>query len=186
MTSWKKRVSSCFKMVRQGSLCRSFCQPEFGAERPNPDLMKSWKKRVSSCFKVPEDSEVKSSSPLIGVVDYPAHTPRSLANVDSLVQHLQTRLEGHDVRLQHFTIGRASSMEEIASVYNSIDMLVQVECACLAACQRMQLDWHEQRDKVFQKTARGAVCGPAHRPAKLGLCVNDHCWVIFAAAQSHQ
>ena len=88
--------------------------------------MKSWKKRVSSCFKVPEDSEVKTSSPLIGVVDYLAFTPRSLANAESLMLHLQTRLEGHDARLQYFPLGRTASMEDIAAVYSSIDILVQV------------------------------------------------------------
>ena len=115
---------------------RGFCQPEFGAERPQQGLMSSWRKRVSSCFKVPESAGVKASRPLIGVVDYPAHTPRSLADADGIIQHLQSRLAGRDVRVQRFVIGSATSMQEIGSIYSSIDLLVQVtpDQVCLCDC----------------------------------------------------
>lgn len=109
---------------------RAFCQPEFGAERPQQDLMLSWKKRISSCFNIPEHTEVKASSPLIGIVDYPAHTPRSLADADGIILHLQSRLAGRDVRVERFVIGAATSMQEIGSIYASIDLLIQVSCCC--------------------------------------------------------
>ncbi|KAK9832161.1 hypothetical protein WJX74_001017 [Apatococcus lobatus] len=113
--------------VGVGPECRSraFCQPEFGAERPQQDLMLSWKKRISSCFDVPESAAVKASNPLIGIVDYPTHTPRSLANAEGIVQHLQARLAGRDVRVERFVIGSATSMHKIGSIYSSVDLLIQ-------------------------------------------------------------
>ena len=113
--------------------------------------MLSWKKRISSCFKVHEHTEVKASSPLIGIVDYPAHTPRSLADADGIIQHLQSRLAGRDVRVERFVIGAASSMQEIGSIYASIDLLIQVgccHCSLLQHCHYLPISKPASRSRL--------------------------------------